>query len=104
MAQKDPPPKGPEEQDRDGNNVGGTAPRWAAVVGDTLVPMPRRRLAATDILFQASAPPSVTLVRDFNSPNDIGFTPSAMVDLAEGNVFRLASACAQQDTVRPDAE
>jgi hypothetical protein len=79
------------------------AARWAALVGDKLVPMPQRRLAAADILFQASAASNVILVRDFNSPHDVGFTPSAMIDLAEGNVFRLDPACAQQDNVRPDA-
>jgi hypothetical protein len=104
MAQDYDGNKGDKEQNRDLNNTDRAAPRWAAVVGDKLVPMPRRHLAATDILFQASAPPNTTLVRDFNSPNDIGFTPSAMVDLAEGNVFRLVAACAQQDNVRPDAE
>ena len=66
--------------------------------------MPRRQLAAADILFQASAAANLTLVRDFNSPTDVGFTPSAKVDLAEGNVFRLVHACAEQDNVRPNAE
>lgn len=80
------------------------APRWAAVVGDQLVPMPRRKLVAADILFQASAPPNATLVRDFNSPNDVGFTASAMVDLAEGNVFRIVPGRAPQDNVPPDSD
>jgi hypothetical protein len=80
------------------------APRWAALVEDRLVPMPRQRVAAADILFQASAAANLTLVRDFNSANDIGFNPSATVDLSEGNVFRLVPACTQQDIVRPDAE
>jgi hypothetical protein len=66
--------------------------------------MPRQRLSAGDILFQASAAANLILVRDFNSPNDVGFTPTAMVDLAEGNVFRLAPGCVQQNEVRPDAE
>ncbi len=66
--------------------------------------MPRRQLAASEILFQASAASNMTLVRDFNSPNDVGFIPSAIVDLGEGNVFRLSPSCAQQDAVRPDAE
>ncbi len=79
------------------------AARWAALVGDKLVPMPRRRLAVADILFQATAASNLILVRDFNSPHDVGFTPSAMIDLAEGNVFRLVPACTQQDAVRPDA-
>lgn len=76
---------------------GGPDAKWAAVVNDGLVPMPRQKLAARDILFQAAAPPSMTLVRDFNSPNDVGFAPTAMVDLAQGNVFRLVSGCVQDE-------
>jgi hypothetical protein len=79
-------------------------PRWVALIEDKLVPMPRQRLVAADVLFQASAPANATLVRDFNSPNDIGFTSTAVVDLAEGNVFRLASSCTQQDAPRQNAE
>jgi hypothetical protein len=100
MAQERDENEGPDEQD----SLSKAMPRWAAVVGDKLVPMPRRRLPAADILFQASAAPNVALVRDFNSPNDVGFTSPAMVDLAEGNVFRLVTGCAQQDHVCPDAE
>jgi hypothetical protein len=66
--------------------------------------MPRQRLSAADILFQASAPENMTLVRDFNSPNDVGFTATAMVDLAEGNVFRLVPGCALHEGARPKAE
>lgn len=79
-------------------------PRWAALVEDQLVPMPCQRLAAADILFQASAPANMTLVRDFNSPNDIGFTSTTVVDLAEGNVFRLVHRCTERNEVRPNAE
>lgn len=68
-------------------------PKWAAVVGDRMAPMPRRRLRARDILHQAGAPDGAVLVRDLNSPIDVGFAPDAMVDLAEGNVFRLAHGC-----------
>ncbi len=64
------------------------------LVGDRLVPMPRRRLAATDILFQASAAEGDVLIRDYNGPNDVGFAPQTIVDLAEGNVFRLFNQCA----------
>lgn len=74
------------------------------MVEDKLVPMPRQRLAAADILFQASGPANMTLVRDFNSPNDVGFTPAAMIDLAQGNVFRLVPSCVQHEDVRPNAE
>ena len=32
-------------------------------------------------------------MRDYASPNDIGFDPDADVDLADGNVFRTDSGC-----------
>ena len=67
------------------------AAKWAALVEDNLFPMPRRKLKARDILAQAGAGLEVTLVRDFNSPNDIGFEADEEVDLAEGNVFRAIS-------------
>jgi hypothetical protein len=66
--------------------------------------MPRQRLAAADILFQASAPANVTLVRDSNSSIDLGFTATAIVDLAEGNVFKLVAGCAQNDSAGATAE
>ncbi len=87
------------EQDR-----GSGSPRWAAVVDDKLVPMPRQRLSAADILYQASAPPNATLVRDYNSRHDVGFKATEIVDLAEGNVFRLIAGGAQQDIVRSNAD
>lgn len=73
-------------------------PKWAAVVADRVAPMPRRRLRAHDILHQAGAPDGAVLVRDLNSPIDVGFAPDAMVDLAEGNVFRLMHGC-QSDEI-----
>ncbi len=69
------------------------SPKWAAVVGDRMAPMPWRRLRARDILHQAGAPDGAVLVRDLNSPIDVGFTSDAMVDLGEGNVFRLVHGC-----------
>jgi len=68
-------------------------PRWAAIVDDRLIPLPRRRLSAAVILQQAGSAAHVALVRDFNSPNDIGYEPEAMIDLAEGNVFRTSAEC-----------
>lgn len=69
--------------------------KWAAIVDDRLVPMPRRQLRVRDILHQAGATPGVVLVRDYNSPNDVGLESEAMVDLAQGNVFRTSSDCVQ---------
>jgi hypothetical protein len=72
------------------------AAKWAAIVDDSLYPMPRRKLKARDVLAQAGAGAEVTLVRDFNSPNDIGFEPEAEVDLAEGNVFKTVTGACEQ--------
>lgn len=66
--------------------------KWAAVVNDALFPMPRRVLRARDILHQAGAH-GKKLIRDLNTPFDIAFNDDAQVDLAEGNVFRLADHC-----------
>ena len=41
-----------------------SAPKWAALVDDRLVPMPRRRLKARDILHQSGAKPGRFLIRD----------------------------------------
>lgn len=67
--------------------------KWAAVVQDRLAPMPRRRLKARDILHQSGATADMVLVRDYDSPNDIGFEPDTLIDLAEGNVFRTVASC-----------
>lgn len=73
--------------------------KWAAVVNDQLYPMPRRRLKARVILEQTGLGPGLALVRDFNSPNDLGFEPDVLVDLAEGNVFRAESVCSLVNAV-----
>lgn len=69
------------------------AAKWAAVVGDRLIPMPRRLVTARLINQQAGLPDSVTLVRDHNSPNDEVLADNAQVDLARGNVFYAAASC-----------
>lgn len=71
-------------------------PKWAALIGDQPFPMPRRKLPVEVILAQSEAPPGHRLVRDLNSPVDVGFSPGAEVDLAEGNVFRLVEGCPHQ--------
>jgi hypothetical protein len=55
--------------------------------------MPRRKLAARDILDQAGAGKEFALVRDHGSPNDVVFQDDALVDLSEGNVFRVIPRC-----------
>jgi hypothetical protein len=83
----------------------GSSAKWGAIVDDRLIPLPRRQLKARDILYQAAADAdSATLVRDFNSPNDIGFEPDAQVDLADGNVFRIvAGACERRHVVTSES-
>lgn len=70
----------------------GPAAKWAALVNDTLVPLPRRRLKARDVLAQAGAP-AATLVRDYNQPIDVPLPPDADIDLAGGNVFKTVEQC-----------
>ena len=55
--------------------------------------MPRRKLADRDILDQAGIGRDFVLVRDHETPNDVAFADEAIVDLAEGNVFRAVTRC-----------
>ena len=71
----------------------GSAPKWAALITDRLFPMPRQKLAARDILDQAGVDRDFVLVRDYGSPNDVVLEDDALVDLAEGNVFRVIPRC-----------
>lgn len=68
-------------------NKNGNA-RWAAIVGDVVIPMPRRIVTALLIKEQAGRGSDVTLIRDFQSPFDEEFRDEAEIDLAQGNVFR----------------
>lgn len=77
--------------------------KWGAVVDDRWIPLPRRHLTAAVILQQAGAPQHAALVRDFNSPNDVGYDPDATIDLAEGNVFRTSTSCERRRHVSVDA-
>lgn len=65
------------------------AVKWAALVGDNLFPMPRRNLKARDILAQSGAS-GQRLIRDYNERLDVAIPDDMDVDLADGNVFRLA--------------
>lgn len=70
-----------------------SAPKWVALIGDRLFPMPRRKLKARDILDQAGIGRDFVLIRDHETRNDVPFVDDAAVDLAEGNVFRTAARC-----------
>ena len=69
------------------------AAKWAALVDDVVVPMPRRTVAACLIKEQAGVGPEFILVRDFNSPDDVVLNDADEVDLAEGNVFYRLRSC-----------
>src|SRR5947207_5092777 len=88
---------------QDPNQGGAADAKWAALVDDRLIPLPRRQLTAAVILQQAGAPAHAALVRDFNSPNDIGYESEATLDLAEGNVFRTSANCERRRHVAVNA-
>jgi hypothetical protein len=67
--------------------------KWAAIVNDQLFPLPRRKLAARDILDQAGVGKEFVLVRDHDNPNDAVLGDETIVDLAQGNVFRTMPRC-----------
>lgn len=70
-----------------------TAPKWAALVGDILFPMPRRKLSARAVLDQSGYGDDVTLVRDYGGKHDIFLDDDALVDLGDGNVFKVKPRC-----------
>lgn len=71
----------------------GSAPKWAALIGDRLFPMPRQKLSARGILDQSGHGQEVVLVRDHETRNDVPLVDDAVVDLADGNVFRAVPRC-----------
>ena len=75
---------------------GNADPKWVALVGDSLFPMPRRKLKARVIREQAGIADGKVLVRDHNSPDDVVLPDDADVDLAQGNVFYDRPICETQ--------
>lgn len=75
--------------------AGDTNAKWAVVVDDRLIPMPRRVVRARDVLAQAGARSGI-LVRDLSQPQDIPIAADVQIDLAEGNVFRVVPSCEAQ--------
>ena len=70
-----------------------SAPKWAALVGDGLFPMPRRKLTARDVLDQSGREQDVVLVRDHGGVHDVTFEDHEAVDLGDGNVFLAVPRC-----------
>lgn len=71
-------------------NKNGNA-RWAAIVGDVVIPMPRRIVTGLLIKEQAGIGNDVTLVRDYQTPFDVKMVDEEEIDLAQGNMFRIAT-------------
>lgn len=68
-------------------------PKWAAVINDTLFPMPQRHVRAAVLREQAQVPAPETLFRDHNSDHDPVIADNSIVDLGTGNVFYSAPSC-----------
>jgi len=71
----------------------GRPAKWAALVEDTVILLPERKVSAEVIKAQASVSPEKVLVRDHNSPDDEILQNEDLVDLAEGNVFYTLAEC-----------
>lgn len=65
----------------------GSQPKWFALVNDTMIPAPQRRIRASALRTQAGVPAEHALLRDHNSPQDVVMDPLAEIDLGLGNVF-----------------
>jgi hypothetical protein len=68
-------------------------PRWFALIQDRVVLLPRQILTALTIKEQAVVGPDYVLIRDYQSPSDVTFGDNNEVNLAQGNVFRIANRC-----------
>lgn len=84
-GQSDAPAKHPETCQR--------SPKWAAVVNDALVLLPKQHVTAQLIKQQAGVAADLTLVRDHGSSNDVPFDDEAQLDLSDGNVFYTLPRC-----------
>ena len=69
------------------------APKWAALIDDTLVPAPQREVRASVLLAQAGTKPGHVLVRDHGGEEDVAIGGDEVVDLEQGNVFYTVPAC-----------
>lgn len=67
--------------------------KWAAVIADKLVFLPCRQLKAREILVHAQASAGTVLVRDLDKLANTEFSENDVVDLSDGNVFRLSQNC-----------
>jgi hypothetical protein len=65
------------------------APKWAALIDDTLVSAPQREIHARVLLAQVGAKPDQILVRDYGGEQDVAIASEEIVNLEQGNVFYL---------------
>jgi hypothetical protein len=70
-----------------------SAPNWAALINDTLVPAPQRDVRAGVLSAQAGAKPGQVLVRDHGGGQDVAFAEDDIVNLEHGNVFYTVPSC-----------
>lgn len=82
-----------EQTNSECHGSSGKPAKWALVLDDRVVPMPRRLVAASVIRDQGSVAPDFVLVRDHNSPNDVIIGENEEVDLVKGNVFYTLKRC-----------
>jgi Prokaryotic E2 family E len=73
-----------------------TAAKWAAIVNDTLIPMPQKDIRAAVLREQAGIPKDQVIVRDHNSENDPVVAEKERVDLGAGNIFYSVPECDAQ--------
>src|SRR6266498_3438605 len=69
------------------------SPKWAALINDTLVPIPERDVHAAVLRQQGAIPDEHALIRDHNSEDDPIIAADGMIKLDEGNVFYSVPAC-----------
>ncbi len=69
------------------------APKWAAIVNDRIIPLPRQIVTARTVKEQAGVGDEFLLIRDYQSNVDAALADDAELDLSEGNVFRLLPRC-----------
>jgi hypothetical protein len=69
------------------------APKWAALVDDEPIPMPRQLVTVAVIKAQAEIPPDFVLARDYDSPDDVVLADDETVDLSKGNIFYRLAKC-----------
>lgn len=79
------------------------APKWAAIINDTLIPMPGQRVRAAVLREQGGIPDDQVLLRDHNSDHDPVVADADLVDLAAGNVFN-GVAKADVEKLRPTCQ